>query len=106
MKNLVRAVLTSLVSVLALHLSCACASEAPDLTLKCEFDVFSGKQSFSQCLDGDYRTYWSTNKGGSDALLEIRVPEGQHASGIWMQWYDQPPDQCVMSHVISAGSIM
>ena len=90
MKNLVRAVLTSLVSVLALHLSCAYASEAPDLTLKCEFDVFSGKQSFSQCLDGDYRTYWSTNKGGSDALLEIRVPEGQHASGIWMQWYDQP----------------
>ena len=90
LKNLVRAVLTSLVSVLALHLSWACASEAPDLTLKCEFDVFSGKQSFSQCLDGDYRTYWSTNKGGSDALLEIRVPEGQHASGIWMQWYDQP----------------
>ena len=67
----------------------ALADTAKDITSSCTLKAGSGRDSFRNCLDRNYKTYWSSG-GGSGAWIEAEAPDGETASGVWMQWYDHP----------------
>ncbi len=65
------------------------SEEAADITRQCGITPASGKKQFCKCLDGDYTTFWRSN-GNKGAAINITVPKGEYASGVWIQWYDHP----------------
>ncbi len=65
------------------------AETAPDITSKCSFKAGSGRKSFAQCTDRNYRTYWRTDNGAG-AYVEVMLPKKQTASGVMVQWYEHP----------------
>ena len=77
--------------ILGITLLCAfaCAEPAADITADCSFKPGSGKKSFAQCRDRNYRTYWRTSSGDK-AYVEVTVPKGETASGVMVQFYEHP----------------
>ena len=67
--------------------ACACGEEAVEITKKCSFSAGTGRSSFSQCLDNDYRTYWKLSPG-KKAYLDVTMPSGQTCGGVYLQWYE------------------
>jgi len=67
----------------------ALADTAADITAACTFSAGSGRKTFSQCKDRNYRTYWKTNNGDK-CFVEVTVPAGQTAGGVMVQWYEHP----------------
>ena len=65
----------------------AAAETAREITWECEITPGSKKKEFSAALDRDYRTYWNSF-AGKGAWIEVKVPEGEEAGGIWCQYYD------------------
>ena len=65
------------------------AETAADITARCKLKPGSGKKTFSQCSDRNYRTYWRSSNG-EKAFIEVTVPEGETASGVMVQWYEHP----------------
>jgi len=67
----------------------ACADTAADITAKCRFNAGSGRKTFANCKDRDYKTYWRTDNGAK-CYVQVTVPGGQSASGVTVQWYEHP----------------
>ncbi len=67
----------------------AAADTAREITAECEITPGSNKKEFIQATDGNYATAWKS-VGGDRASIEVRVPEGEEAGGVWLQWYDHP----------------
>ena len=67
----------------------ALAEEAAEITGRCVLTPASVRRKFSQCLDGNYKTWWRSN-GGKGAAISVTVPDGEYASGVWIQWYEHP----------------
>ena len=62
---------------------------AADLTSRCSFYAGSNRKTFSRCRDRNYRTWWQS-QSGSGAWIEVTMPGGESASGVWIQWYEHP----------------
>ncbi len=69
--------------------SAACADEAADITARCTLKPGSVRKKIRACTDRDYTTYWSSNSG-KGAVIEVELPKGETASGVWLQWYEHP----------------
>ncbi len=67
----------------------ASADPAAEITQSCEFSIFSGKKTFGQCIDRDYKTYWKTNNS-REAYLEVTLPEDCQAGGVMTKWFEHP----------------
>ena len=65
----------------------AAGEEAADITSKCKFSPGCNSKTFKRCRDRDYTTYWQS-ENGKKAWIEVTVPGGREASGVWTQWYD------------------
>ena len=83
--------LVAAVIIIAAILCCAAAGAetAKDITSECKFNAGSGRKTFAQCKDRNYKTYWKTNNGDK-CFVEVTVPEGQSASGVMVQWFEHP----------------
>ena len=68
---------------------CARAETSSDITSECRFKAGSGRKSFSQCLDRNYKTYWRSSNG-EGAFIEVTLPAGKTASGVTVQWFEHP----------------
>lgn len=68
-------------------LEAAAAETAREITFQCEITPGSKKKEFSKALDRDYRTYWNSF-AAKGASIEVKVPEGEEAGGVWCQWYE------------------
>lgn len=87
----IRGLLLAALLILGITALCApaCAETAADITSACSFKAGSGKKTFSQCKDRNYRTYWRSSNGAK-AFIEVTVPQGETASGVMVQWYEHP----------------
>ena len=65
----------------------AAAAPARDITSECTMLPGSKKKEFKKAMDGNYRTYWNSY-AGEGAAIQVTVPEGEEASGVWLQWYE------------------
>ena len=65
----------------------AAADAARDITAECDFAPVSKKKDFAAALDRNYRTYWNSS-GGKGAAVDVTLPEGEEAGGVWFQWYE------------------
>ncbi len=87
-------VLTLLVSLLlaglfAVPAQAAAAEDAParDITASCVFRPASNARNFRKCTDDNYKTYWNS-AAGSGAMIDVTLPAGESASGVWIRWYE------------------
>ena len=65
----------------------ALAETARDITAECVMTPASRKKEFKSALDGSYRTFWNS-MAGKGAQVDVKVPAGEEASGVWFQWYE------------------
>ncbi|MBQ3705354.1 MAG: PIG-L family deacetylase [Clostridia bacterium] len=65
------------------------AETAREITMECEIVPGSKKKTFGNALDRSYQTYWNSY-AGKGASITVTVPEGEEASGVWIQYYDHP----------------
>ena len=87
-------VLTLLISLLlaglfAVPARAAAAEDAParDITASCVFRPASNARNFRKCTDDNYKTYWNSATG-SGAMIDVTLPAGESASGVWIRWYE------------------
>ena len=78
-----------LLALTVLLIAAAGAETAEDITSSCHFKALSGRKSFRNCTDRDYKTYWRSDNG-KGACIEVTVPDGETASGVTVQWYEHP----------------
>ena len=80
-----------LLALLALLVLAAPASASADyareITAECVYSPAAKKKEFKAALDKNYRTYWNS-LAGNGAVIHVKVPEGEEASGVWFQWYE------------------
>lgn len=68
----------------------AIAREAQVITSDCILKGSNNKKQLKYLTDGNYTTHWKST-GGKNGYLEITLPEGETADGIYVQWYDNNP---------------
>ncbi len=65
----------------------ALAETAREITAECVMTPASRKKEFQNALDRSYRTFWNS-MAGKGAQVDVKVPAGEEASGVWFQWYE------------------
>lgn len=64
----------------------AAAQEAENLTKECALKGSNGRKNLKYMTDGLYTTYWSS-QGGKNGYLEVTLPKGKTAGGVYVKWY-------------------
>lgn len=75
---------------------------APDLTSGCKFTASSNEGSLGKLRDGKHETAWSAD-GGDGSYVQITLPEGSDAGGVYIMWNEVPKDWQLLE--TSGGSI-
>lgn len=81
--------LIALLTLLALSLSVAFASEANDITEDCKFKVCSSGRKYTQMTDKKYTSYWESNKIKTP-WIAITAPEGKPIAGLYVCFGNMP----------------
>ena len=78
-----------LMMVLCAFLAAAGAESARDITKKCKLTAGARGSKLRACTDRSYKTYWQS-VNGDKCWIEVRLPAGETASGVTVQWYEHP----------------
>jgi len=64
--------------------------EARDITGRCKFSVKVSASTVWRMLDGKYKTWYSSGSGLNSAI-EVTLPVGEEAGGLYVKWVDRTP---------------
>jgi len=64
--------------------------EARDITGQCKIAVKVSPSTVHQMLDGKYKTWYSSGSGSSSAI-DVTLPAGEEAGGLYVKWVDRTP---------------